>query len=218
MYNLDKKMGNSDLLGRYFWRIETKDEKGALEKCITWASFQKDLDFTFWYYQNIRPDRRMACPCTLRQAFLDTGRYHWDWRFSWPKRCFRSNRFIESNVQGFVQFKVFQLCCYSTEPNDYGALIFGIPRGGHLIVTLYKIPPSVDAMFTDFEAYKFCCVDESLCHLFYLYRPSDDCQFYRPPPRRKFFDARIFQTAFNQLIPHKLRKRTFNTHCFNSLY
>ena len=186
MYNLDKKMGNTDLMGRHFWRIESGDEKGAFEKCLSWVNSQIETNFLFWYYWSFRRDTRMAsrmaCPCTMRQAFLDRGRFYWDWYFSWPEVCFRSRRFVYFSYHGFVS----QLCCYSTEWEDYGALKIGPPEGGHISVTRYNTYYGKTKVFNDTEAYNFCCVEGIFCDFFYRYRPSDTCQFYRPPPRRKY--------------------------------
>ena len=182
MYNLDKKMGNTDLLGRYFWRIESSDGKGAFEQCFSWVNIQIETNFLFWYYWRIRWIRSMACPCTFWQAFFDRGRFYWDWRFSWPEICFRSRRFVYLSYHGWVS----QLCCYSTEWEDFGALKIGPPEGGHISVTHYNTYYRKTGVFTDTEAHNFCCVEGFFCDFFYRYRPSDTCQFYRPPSRRKY--------------------------------
>ena len=191
MYNLDKKPGNTGILGRHFWRIENIKRKDALAKCFTWAVFQEYFNFRVWYYLRVRSDRRMACPCTVWQAVLDRGRFVWDWRqFPWPKWCFRSRRFKYfyhySTDFGWVIFKTRQLCCYSTELKDWGALKIGPPDGSRIVVEpSYYWSKRVEEVFSDLEAYDVCCVDTPLCNLFYLYRPSDTCRLYRPPRRRK---------------------------------
>ena len=185
MHNLDKKNGNRGLLGRYFWRIENRDVKGALEECFTWAYLQAYAGLT---YLRALSDRRMACPCTLFQAIFDRGRFYWDRRsFSWPTICFRSRGV--RNFRDFltpVRFRVSQLCCYSAQSEDFGALKGGPPEGSHLSADTYYFSNGVERIFTDREAYSLCCVGTPLCDLFYLYRPSDDCQRYRPRRRRKF--------------------------------
>ena len=198
MYNLDKKMGNTDLLGRYFWRIEESDGNGTFEKCLSWVNTQIETSFIFWYYRIIQRDTRMACPCTIRQAFLDRGRFSRDWRFSWPRVCFRSRRFFYFSYHSFVS----QLCCYSTEWEDYGALKIGPPDGGHISVTRYYTYHGQSNVLTDNEAYNFCCVEGFFCDFFYQYRPSDTCRFYRPPPRRKYDQQTIsnFFQFFKVLI------------------
>ena len=187
-------MGNTDLVGRYFWRIESSDGKGAFEKCFSWVNSQIETNFIFWYYWSIRWDSRMACPCTMWQAFLDRGRFYWDWYFSWPEICFRSRRFFYFSYHGFGS----QLCCYSTEWEDFGALKIGPPEGGHISVARYNTYYGKTEVLTDTEAYNFCCVEGFFCDFFYQYRPSDTCQFYRPPPRRKY-DRQIIWNFFQLL-------------------
>ena len=188
MYNLDKKQGNTGLLGRHFWRIENRHEKGALEKCFTWAHLQEYAEFI---YLQARSDRQMACPCSLFQAGLDSGRFLRDGRpFPWPTICFRSRlvRTIRPNLGPVSRFIVSQLCCYSAESADFGALKTGSPEGGYISADTYYFSNGVEKKFTDLEAYNLCCVDKRSCDsVFYLYRPSDDCIFYRPPRRRKSF-------------------------------
>ena len=175
------------LLGRHFWRIENRDEKGALEKCFTWAHLQEYAEFI---YLKARSNRRMACPCTLFQANLDRGRFFRDRRpFTRPTTCFRSRlvRTIRPNLGPVSRFIVSQLCCYSAESVDFGALKTGSPEGGYILADTYYVSNGVEKKFTDLEAYNLCCVDTPKCDsVFYPYRPSDECNLYRPRRRRKF--------------------------------
>ena len=183
MYNLDKKIGNTGSLGSYFWRIEDSDGKGALEKCLTWAVLNEYANVPFWYDRLIKSDPEMACPCTFWQAWLDRGRFSWSWLYSWPKMCFESRR---SRFVFGLQLR--QECCYSTNREDWGSLKLDPPDGGHVKVTAFNYRSNRGETFSsDDEAYKYCCVDVSLCNLFYLYRPSDSCALYRPPRRRTFY-------------------------------
>lgn len=188
MYNLDNKNGNTGELGRYFWRIENSTGKNSREKCLKWASLQKEANFRDWYDLYIRRDRGLACPCTGRQARFDRGRFVWDWN-SWPANwCYKSRRSTVFRLKGFTTSRVRQRCCYSTQREDFFSLKVGLPDGSRIEVTpsFYRLNSSEDA-YTDQQAYKFCCVDTlALCYLFYFYRPSDDCRNYRPPRRRKF--------------------------------
>ena len=194
MYDLDDKPGNTDVhvIGRHFWRIENSDAKDARGKCLTWASLQEDIDFLSWHNVTVREDARMACPCSLWQAWFDR-RFIWDWRSLWPKLCFRSvrSKTLKYDIpkQGNVTLTITQLCCYSTQwPGDWGALKIGPPDGSRVKVeSFHNRSNDVEGLFTDLEAYKYCCVDTTLCRLFYQHRPSDDCSRYEPPIIRKFF-------------------------------
>ena len=194
MYNLDKKKGNTGSLGRYFWRIEDSDGKGAQEKCFTWVVLNeyRNRNFPYRYGRLIKSDREMACPCTFWQALLDRGRFFWSWWYSWPKLCFESRRsrflFYYSALTGLVKLQLRQKCCYSTNQEDWGSLKLGPPDGGHVNVTAFHYRSNrVKTFSSDEEAYKYCCVDVPFFNLFYLYRPSDSCSRYRPPTRRTFY-------------------------------
>ncbi|XP_020622807.1 mucin-like protein [Orbicella faveolata] len=192
MYNLDKKKGNTGSLGRYFWRIEDSDGKGALVKCLTWAVLNEYANIRYWYDRLIKLDREMACPCTEWQAWLDRGRFSWSWWYSWPEVCYESRRskfvFYYSTLTGLVGLRLRQECCYSTDFEDWGSLKFGPPDGGHVKVTAFHYWSNhVKTFSLDEEAYQYCCVDIPSCNLFYRYRPSDSCSRYRPPPRRWFW-------------------------------
>ena len=194
MYDLDKKAGNTGSLGRYFWRIEDSDGKGALEKCLAWAVLNEYPYPTVLnlYGLLIKPDPEMACPCSFWQAWFDRGRFSWSWWYSWPELCFESRRskfvYRYSTLTGLVGFRLRQECCYSTNREDWGSLKLGPPDGGHVKVTAFHYQSNREKTFpSDEEAYKYCCVDFPSCDRFYLYRPSDSCSLYRPPPRRTFY-------------------------------
>ena len=191
MYNLDKKVGNTGALGRYFWRIENSDGRAALEKCFTWAVLNQYANFRYWHYRLIKLDREMACPCSFWQAWFDRGRFSWSWWYNWPELCFESRRskflYYYSYLTGLVGLRMRQECCYSTQWQDWGSLKIGPPDGGRVKVTaFYYWFNRVKTFYTDEEAYQYCCVDIPWCSLFYYYRPFDDCSRYIPPPRRKF--------------------------------
>lgn len=194
MYNLDRKAGNTGLLGRHFWRIENSNVKNALEKCLTWTFLQKKVNVREWYDQLILSDWQMACPCTEWQAWLDWGRFSWDWWYSWPEMCYESRRskFIpySDSATGLRGFRLRQQCCYSTQWKDWGSLKVGPPNGGRVqvkaVYNWFNEANEMEKVYSDQEAYKYCCVDTPSCDLFYLYRPSDSCSLYRPPRRRKF--------------------------------
>ena len=191
MYNLDKKVGNTGLMGSYFWRIDNSDGRKALEKCYTWAFLQEYMNFRFLYNRLVRRDWRMACPCSGWQVWFDR-RFFWDWKkYPWPDWCLESRRskyfFYYSPSKGFILYKMTQLCCYSTDWDDWGSLKVGPPEGSRVKVKAYYYWLNrVENVYTDLEAYKYCCVDIPFCDLFYYYRPSDNCRLYRPPRRRKF--------------------------------
>lgn len=189
MYDLDKRVGNTGLTGRYFWRIENSDGEKALERCLSWARFQLKILFLYWHARFVKSDSSMACPCSGWQAWFDR-RFLWDWRkYSWPDWCFESRRvkYIRYNFfGGYVYFSMRQLCCYSTDWQDWASLKIGPPDGSHVQMQLhyyyYWWGWNRDrSVYDDQQAYKHCCVDIPFCNLFYIFRPSDDCQRYIPP-------------------------------------
>ncbi|XP_078366622.1 mucin-like protein [Oculina patagonica] len=203
MYDLPITVGNTGLPGKHFWRVEKSNANDALEKCLTWTFLQKKIDVHKWYEQLIRSDWQMACPCTFWQARLDGGRFSWNWRYSWPELCYASRRskFIPySNARiGLRGFQLRQKCCYSTQWENWGSLKVGPPDGGRVEVTAdydwFNMMNEVEKVYSDQEAYKYCCVDTHLCDMFYFFRPSDDCLLYRAPRRRKF------NVYFTALLP-----------------
>ena len=204
MYNLDKQNGNTGSPGKYFWRIENNTEKDSLEKCMAWSMRQRGLNMRDWYDKLIRSDWRMACPCTEWQAWLDWGRFSWDWWSTWPDWCYESRRVkfipfpMNSDIRGFT---VRQQCCYSTNWDDWGSLKVGPPDGGHVKVDdWFNQVEEMEEMYTDRQAYQICCVDTNMCEHFYFYRPSDHCSLYRPPLRRKFSPFPLFIGQINWFI------------------
>ena len=178
------------MTGRYFWRIENSDGLGSLHKCFTWAYLQEFMNVPYWYNRLVRRDWRMACPCSGWQAWFDR-RFFWDWRkYSWPDWCFESRRskyfYHYSPDKGLIYFRMTQMCCYSTDWQNWASLKVGAPDGGGVKVEAYYYQLNrAETVYTDLEAYKYCCVDIPFCDFFYNYRPSDNCNLYVPPPRRK---------------------------------
>ena len=179
MYYLDKKNGNTGLLGRYFWRIESNIGEGALEECFAWEKLQKKTNFLAFYNLFIRNTNEMACPCSLQQAGNDR-------RFI-LSRLGLEVCYISRFSRSLSNFLVFQQCCYSLRSEDFGSLQVGHPNGGS--VQLYS---SSEQVYTDTQAYKFCCVDANECGRFYFHRPSDNCFRYRPLRTRKFFAIKFY--------------------------
>ena len=193
MLAIDEKKGNTDVMGRHFWRIEDIDPES--QKCRTWANEQHLMNI-YYYTFLIQIDRNLACPCTLFQALFD-ARFFWNWwENPWPDWCFKSRqsrwalRFVPG--KGYVYILLKQLCCYSIDWDvSFGSLKVGEPDGGHVVAQFYRYfwwyYSWSGTLVTDQEAYKSCCVDTpDLCStVFYSYRPSDDCSGYFFLPRRK---------------------------------
>ena len=186
MLKLDERRGNTGEIGRYFWRIENNDVKGALQTCFSWVSIQEYFKFRMSLVD-------WACPCTGWQAWFDPRFFRNWWLYSWPDWCFESrrSRFLSfySPFTGRVYFWMTLLCCYSTEWQNWASLKLGAPDGGRVKVqaVYYDYLPGRAESFriSDSQAYKACCVDLPYCDIFYHYRPSVDCSRYVPPRRRK---------------------------------
>ncbi|XP_022805810.1 mucin-like protein [Stylophora pistillata] len=187
---IDKKAGNTGVVGRHFWRIENSDGEGAQEKCLRWDMQNRAWKVLDRYEELIQSDSEMACPCTGWQAFFDRGRFRWNWRNSWPELCFesrRSKRFEFNTTDGPLEFELIQQCCYSTQWEDWLSLKFGPPDGGRVKLTFPDDSNNrTKSFYTDEQAYKYCCVDSLNCDLFYELRPSDSCSNYVPQFRLTF--------------------------------
>ena len=222
MYDLDKRAGNTGLTGSYFWRIDNSDGRKALDRCFTWAFFQWEISFLYWHTLYVRWDWRMACPCSGWQAWFDR-RFFWDWRkYSWPNWCFESRRskYIWYNTGGrFVYFRMRQLCCYSTDWQDWGSLKIGSPDGSRVKMQLYYDYwwwwNRDQSVYNDQQAYKYCCVDIPFCDFFYYYRPSDDCRRYIPPRRREYilYTLSISFAKHNNLLADQILQQTNRLSC-----
>ena len=199
MLALDENKGNTDVMGRHFWRIENVDPDS--QKCRTWANEQQLMNI-YDYTDLSDHDRNFACPCTLFQAWFDV-RFFWNWwENPWPDYCFKSRRstwvlrYVPS--KGYVYIFLKQLCCYSIDWDvSFGSLKVGEPDGGHVAAEFYRYFwwwyfSWSGTLVTDQEAYKSCCVDTPhLCSVFYRYRPSHDCSDYFFLPRRKCCKGKI---------------------------
>ena len=225
MYDLDKRAGNTGLTGSYFWRIDNSDGRKALDRCFTWAFFQGEINFLYWHTVYVRWDWRMACPCSGWQAWFDR-RFFWDWRkYSWPNWCFESRRskyIWYYTGRRYVYFSMRQLCCYSTDWQDWGSLKIGSPDGSRVKMQLHYYYSywwwwwnRDQSVYNDQQAYKYCCVDIPFCDFFYYFRPSDDCRRYIPPRRREYtlYTLSIRFAKHNNLLADQILQQTNRLSC-----
>ncbi|XP_077984790.1 protein mesh-like [Glandiceps talaboti] len=169
--------------------LKWKYNVDAYSFCKDWSNSAKERDITFLTDLE-------ACPCTLRQARVDTGRFtahptcnersdHADNcnRNPSAKHCVRVNQ-PSDNGAG-------QQCCYDNDGNlingpdndNSGGTSHRRHHGG---VPPFKSPgkvPYLSHYLYDILPWEHCCVYSSidLCYLYYKKRPSDDCRDYVPP-------------------------------------
>ena len=114
-----------------------------------------------------------------------------------------------------------QLCCYSTDWQDWGSLKIGSPDGSRVKMQLHYYYSywwwwNLDqSVYNDQQAYKYCCVDIPFCDFFYDYRPSDDCRRYIPPRRREYilYTLSIPFTKHNNLLADQILQQTNRLSC-----
>ena len=158
--------------------MEDHQGDSAREKCFAWHQWHA------WIRWQLLGElsKLEPCPCQLWQAWRD-GRFWLDfYTFCASSR----GRFIRIRGRDYVY--LYQQCCYSTELRSFGALLLGPPDGGFGNVLfpywMYRSNGSYP-LYTDSEAYQYCCVQSTECERFYQMRPSRSCFGYRPPPRSK---------------------------------
>ena len=159
---IDELPGNTNITGKWFFRLEkSTGQLNAKQKCINWFKEQPDPRH---YTSYLEP-----CPCSFRQARMDE-RFSFNWR-EWPRLCAYSSF---PSVDGWGQE-----CCYSTDWTSWGAQILDYPGCGssHMY---HKFTASEKHKLNDVFGYEQCCVQSSLCDLYYKRRPVDDCRKYQP--------------------------------------
>ena len=166
----------------YKIRVLDTDISSLQSQCSIWfysdsgGGNEEVMDFS-----NTQP----ACPCTLSQAQQDR-------RFSLFTAKDNSSCYIQRlpNVRGGAQE-----CCYSTSPQIFGTLVCqGRSSGGLLRYHPWYSPTEYNEY--DRDAQNTCCfptINNSLCMLYHMRRPSNCCEGYVPQPRRKF----IYKLAFD---------------------
>ena len=172
---VDEEEGNTGEVGRWFFRVEDHQGDSAREKCFAWYQWHAGIRWQLLgELSKLEP-----CPCQLWQAWRD-GRFWLDFHtFCASSR----DRSIRMRNDDYVY--LYQQCCYSTKRRSWGALLLGPPDGGFgNVLFLYRSNGSYP-LYTDSEAYQYCCVQSTECERFYQMRPSRSCFGYRPPPRSK---------------------------------
>ena len=190
---------NADNDGEYFFRLEQRTGDDPETKCRKWSDWQeKYLKANISNADNFIP----ACPCSIFQVIFSPTYYLIF--FTEPDSvCFVSifvfpfnNKEAGSNssVQGFILRK----CCYSNF--FFGALLTGSDDPGSLEV-FYTDKP--EDLLDDAEAKQACCFDSFNCDLYDNVRPSDDCERFFIPRRRKSLvslTGKDILCIFNQTI------------------
>lgn len=177
--DIDEEKGNTNEVGKWFFRIErNQGTASASEKCLIWYQWQLRLQFILERYLALLE----PCPCSLWQAW-------WDGRFYFHTlNCVLSrNRIIlPIRVEGQIVWLIlYQQCCYSIDLSSFGALIVGLPKGGHVNIKFYNLPKELSDMYSDDLAYDYCCEQSNECKRYYEVRPSRNCDGYQPPIRSK---------------------------------
>ena len=170
---------NADNNGEYFFRLERRTGDDPETKCRKWSDWQDE------YLKNDisnADDFIPACPCSIFQAFFSPS-YFLIFSTESDSVCFVSIfvfPFNEAAGNSFVQGFIFRKCCYSNF--FFGALLTGSDDPGSLEV-FYTDKP--EDLLDDAEAKQACCFDSFNCDLYDNVRPSDDCERFFIPRRRK---------------------------------
>ena len=183
--NIDDEKGNTNEDGRWFLRIENNQGTvSARAKCIAWHQWQRQLlAYLDENFPNVFAELE-PCPCQVRQAWRDGSFWFDTFDCAYSADTIILTIPIENQV---IEVMLYQQCCYSLDLTSFGALILGVPDGGHVTVEFPESFKNRSAdeigIYSDSEAYDYCCLESNECERFYEYRPSRDCTGYRPPPR-----------------------------------
>lgn len=150
--------GNTGRTGEWYFNITTDmNDTLAEARCLIWSLRQEEFNESALQF----------CPCTRRQARRD-------WRYWFAYYWGLSSRPNCATLLFNCRQSTIE-CCY----DDFGALIVGPNQGGSH--KLYNPLFFFHQHFLEDERpYDDCCVRSNLCHLYYKYRPSDDCSGYSP--------------------------------------
>lgn len=174
MKDLDTKVGDTGVVGEYFYRIETREGDDFDTQCRKWFKWQeKDIK------NAITPLSFPSCPCSIFQADFDSRFFGPIIEPFSPNFCYLSS--FPNDITSPVEASVYQKCCYSIFFEDFGALVVS-DDGGSLEV-VYSVLP--EGELDDITAKQICCYDSNNCDKFYEVRPADNCAAYRTPRRRK---------------------------------
>ncbi|XP_031570637.1 uncharacterized protein LOC116304951 isoform X2 [Actinia tenebrosa] len=165
---------NHGVQGKWLFRLEMSSGQSSERNCK--LRFKSEPD-PRPYLEYLEP-----CPCTFFQA-------RWDERFmvqdDWRDKSRVCAYSTFTSIDGWQQ-----KCCYFNDWRSNGALIVGHPGGGSALREKYdKNPISNENRF-----YEWCCVQTTMCHLYYQRRPSDDCKQYEPPEWSWFWGDPHFVT------------------------
>lgn len=171
--NIDEMMGNTNLTGVWFFRLEMNSIlSSAGKKCNEWSRQRTG---------RISPTLP-PCPCLFGQATLDK-RYFVDYNQTVSKRgngtiCAYS---LPSGSRRWVQ-----QCCYTDLPSGGKVLSLSPPEsGGPYLIALPGSP-----LISDADGHEFCC-SSSQCSLYYSLRRPRSCIGYTLRRRGKSFHTDV---------------------------
>ncbi|CAH1796138.1 unnamed protein product [Owenia fusiformis] len=146
------------------FKIGSVNENPATQ-CFTWA-LQQDLNVLERIIEELP-----SCPCTAGQLESEGVRWIPYGESEDGKQCFTSR--LPS-----MMYKAGQSCCYVKQS---GSLITSGAQSGNV----HRFHESQELhREADVETYQACCVDTKWCHIFYMFRPRNNCTTYVEPFNR----------------------------------
>ena len=162
MLHIDSATGNYGRKGRWIFKLNDPsiNVTNHVHQCQV------------WYFNEPSPAiylhalRRRPCPCSSFQAIRD-------WRFLFNGRTFCArSRFSGLAINGQ---RVYQSCCYSKRGPSFGSLLTRHTAGRSFTFLNYHYQLQSNQALID------CCIKSSLCHLYTIKRPINNCRGYVPP-------------------------------------
>ncbi|XP_026304213.1 sushi domain-containing protein 2 isoform X1 [Piliocolobus tephrosceles] len=169
----------------------------ARTQCQAWEELEDQLP----NFLEELPD----CPCTLTQAWADSGRFFTDYGCDMEQgsvctyhpgavHCVRS-------VQASPRYGSGQQCCYTADGTQLltaDSSSGSTPDRGHdWGAPPFRTPPRVPGMshwLYDVLSFYYCCLWAPDCPRYMQRRPSNDCRNYQPPRLASAFGDPHFVT------------------------
>lgn len=183
-YKFHDVVGTTHRKGRWFWKVADNLDNNAA-RCYEWYTKQPNEN----YISQIRAHAPSDCPCLRWQIIFDRR-----FRFS----SYRNNMYCYKQRATWLfigtSISFHTACCYNIRTaaliNDLNPSV-GLATQKHISLSYFWLlirfsgfsrrSSRRQAVTEDRKAFRYCCQQSSLCHLYAEKRPVPTCSRYVPP-------------------------------------